>query len=348
MLENSHLYKEINQQPQVLQAMMDKELPAIKQIAATVKAKSADYVMIAARGTSDNAARYGQYLFGAVNRLPVALASPSLYSIYKTPPDLKNGMVIGISQSGKSPDIVSVLREAGRQGAITVAITNFPDSDLAKAAEHTIELHAGLEQSVAATKTYTTQVMAIALLSAALAENNEMLDVLTKVPAQMEQTLKLSDSIATAAERYRYMKACVVIGRGYNYSTAFELSLKIKELNYVMADPYSSADFMHGPVALIEQAFPAIIVAPSGVMLPEIIEFVKEVKSRGAEIVAISDDEEMLGLGRTAFRMEVTVPEWASPLLNILPGQLLAMHLAHVRDYDVDKPRGLLKVTETM
>jgi len=348
MPEDSHLYQEIHSQPKVLQEMIKKELPAIKKIAAAIKAKGVDYALIAARGTSDNAARYAQYLFGAINKLPVALATPSLYSIYKAPPRVKNALVIGISQSGKSPDIVSVLSEAKKQGSITVAITNFPDSDLANAADYTLELHAGLERSVAATKTYTTQIMAIALLSAAAAEDEEMLAVLAKIPAQMEQTLKLSPVIGAAAERYRYMKNCVVIGRGYNYATAFELALKVKELNYVMAEPYSSADFMHGPVALIEQAFPAIIMAPSGVMLPEIIDFVKDLKSRGAEIIAISDDDEMLALGRTAFKMEVSVPEWASPLLTILPGQLLAMHLADVRDYDVDKPRGLLKVTETM
>ncbi|HEY83950.1 MAG TPA: SIS domain-containing protein [Chloroflexi bacterium] len=347
MLTKTHLYQEIHQQPQVLATLLKAELPVIKKISKAVKARDVSYAMIAARGTSDNAARYAQYLFGAANNLPVALATPSLYSIYKNPPRFENALVVGISQSGKSPDIVSVIAEGKRQGALTVAITNFPDSDLAKAADFTIELHAGLEQSVAATKTYTTELAAIALLSAVAAGDDTMLATLAQVPEQVTRILSLSSEIARAAERYRYMRACVVIGRGYNYATAFELALKIKELNYVMAEPYSSADFMHGPVALIEEAFPAIIIAPTGLMLPEIKNFVGDLKRRGAEIIAISDDAEMLSLARTPFKIPVTTPEWVSPLTSIIPGQLFAMHLAKVRDYDVDKPRGLLKVTET-
>ncbi len=347
MLTQTHLYREIHQQPQVLATLLKVELPVIKEISKAIQAKGVSYAVIAARGTSDNAARYAQYLFGAVNNLSVALATPSLYSIYKNPPRFENALVIGISQSGKSPDIVSVIAEGKRQGALTVAITNFPNSDLARAADFTIELHAGLEQSVAATKTYTAQLAAIALLSAVAAGDEAMLKTLAQAPEQVRQTLSLSPEIARAAERYRYMRTCVVIGRGYNYATAFELALKIKELNYVMAEPYSSADFMHGPVALIEEAFPAIIIAPTGIMLPEIKNFVGDLKRRGAEIIAISDDSEILSLARTPFKVPVTVPEWVSPLTSIIPGQLFAMHLANVRDYDVDKPRGLLKVTET-
>ncbi len=346
-IENTLLYQEIHEQPAVLAAFLMQEEANIRQITAAIKKRPITHIVIAARGTSDNAGRYAKYLFGAVNRLPVMLATPSLHSIYKTPPHYENALIIGISQSGKSPDIVSVLAEGRRQGALTVAITNTPDSDLGKTAVHIINLRAGLEQSVAATKTYTTSLAAIALLSAIAREDDEMLATLRRIPAQMARTLALSPQIAIAAERYRYMRVCAVIGRGFNYATAFELSLKIKELNYVMAEPYSSADFMHGPVAVVEQAFPTILIAPSGVMLPEMKMFAAELKARGAELITISDDEEMAAMARTAFRLPVTVPEWVSPLLSIVPGQLLAMHLAHVRDFDVDKPRGLLKVTET-
>jgi glucosamine--fructose-6-phosphate aminotransferase (isomerizing) len=163
----------------------------------------------------------------------------------------------------------------------------------------------------------------------------------------VEQTLVLDDEIGVAAQRYRYMRVCVVIGRGFNYATAFETALKVKELNYVMAEPYSSADFLHGPVAVIEDAFPTILFAPSGVMLPEMQLFIKTLKARGAETIVVSDDKETLALARTPFKLPVSVPEWLSPLISILPGQLFAMHLANVRDYDVDRPRGLRKVTET-
>ena len=163
----------------------------------------------------------------------------------------------------------------------------------------------------------------------------------------MAEALLISPEVARAAERYRYMKVCVVIGRGFNYPTAFELALKIKELNYVIAEPYSSADFQHGPIAILEDAFPTLVIAPSGVMLPEMREFVASVRGRGAEVIAISDDSQLLGLARTAFRLPALPSEWVSPLISILPGQLFAMHLANARDYDVDRPRGLRKVTET-
>jgi len=347
MLDQSFLYNEIHEQPEALAALLSEEQEHVQKLVAEINKRDITHAVIAARGTSDNAARYAQYLFGSANRLQVALATPSLFSIYKRPPRFDNALVIGISQSGKSPDIVSVLAEAQRQGALTLALTNTPASDMAQVSDHVINLHAGLEQSVAATKTYTTSLMAIALLSATAAGDDEMLETLAKIPQQVQQTLALDSKIARDAERYRYMRVCVVIGRGYNYATAFELALKIKELNYVIAEPYSSADFMHGPVAVIEEAFPTILIAPSGIMLQEMLSFTADLKARGAEVIAISDDQQILAEARTAFKLPVTVPEWLSPLISIIPGQLFAMNLAHVRDFDVDRPRGLRKVTET-
>ncbi len=302
-LENSHLYREIHEQPAVLRQLITREHQVIRRLAAAIRAREVDYVVIAARGTSDNAGRYAQYLFGAVNRLVVALATPSLFSIYKQPPRFANALVIGISQSGKSPDIVSVLAEARRQGALTAAITNFPDSDLGRQTEHVITLHAGDEKSIAATKTYTASLAAIAALSAELAQQSAMQDALEAVPDAVAATLKLSGEIGAVVERYRYMNECVVLGRGYNYATAFELALKLKELTYTIAEPYSSADFMHGPLALIEHGFPAIVVAPSGVVLPEMQEFIQTLKQREAEIIAISDDIDTLSLARVPLQL---------------------------------------------
>ncbi len=347
MLEDSFLYREIHEQPAVLAGFIDSELDHIQRIAAELRQRRLTHTLIAARGTSDNAGRYAQYLFGAVNHMPVGLATPSLHSIYQRPPKFEDTLVIGISQSGRSPDMVSVVDDGKRQGVATLAITNFPDSPLGHAADYVIPLHAGEERAVAATKTYTGQLMALALLSACLAEEHEMLNVLRQVPDRMSEVLKMSETIARAAERYRYMKVCVVIGRGFNYATAFELALKIKELTYILAEPYSSADFLHGPLALIEEAFPTIVVAPSGVMQAEMTQFIHTLKERGAEVVAISDATEVLDLARIPLKLPVTVPEWASPLISIVAGQLLAMHLANIRDYDVDQPRGLRKVTET-
>ncbi len=175
MLEQSFLYKEIHQQPEALSELLNEEREHVQKLVAEIKKRDITHAVIAARGTSDNAACYAQYLFGSTNRLQVALATPSLFSIYKKPPRFGNALVIGISQSGKSPDIVSVMAEAQQQGALTLALTNTPDSDMAQASDHVINLHAGVEKSVAATKTYTTSLMAIALLSATAAGDDEML-----------------------------------------------------------------------------------------------------------------------------------------------------------------------------
>lgn len=346
-LEQSHLYREIHEQPAVLARLLTHEREVVAQLATAIRERQISYVMIAARGTSDNAGRYAQYVLGAVNRLVVALATPSLFSIYGQPPNVGNALVLGISQSGKSPDIVGVLAEARRQGALTAAITNFADSDLGQQADYVINLHAGLERSIAATKTYTSELAAIALLSATLAQDQTMVDALTAIPAAVTATLTLDQEIARLAERYRYMRDCVVIGRGYNYATAFELALKLKELTYTIAEPYSSADFMHGPLALIEYGFPALVIAPTGVVLPELQSFMQTLRQREAEIIAVSDDPTTLALARTRLALPHPVPEWLSPLTAIIPGQLFAMHLAYVRDYDPDHPRGIRKVTET-
>ena len=346
-LKTTRIYREIHEQPAVISHFLQQEQGTARQLAAIIRERGITHVVIAARGTSDNAARYAKYVLGAMNRLTVALATPSLFSIYKKPPHFGNALVLGISQSGKSPDIVAVLAEARRQGAVTAVITNIPSSDLAQQGDFVILQRAGEEKAVAATKTYTSQLAAIALLSAALAEDDAMLAALAQIPDRMTQTLSANPAIDRAAERYRYMRACVVIGRGYNYATAFELALKLKELTYTMVEPYSSADFMHGPLALVEPAFPAIVVAPSGVMLPEMQAFIRTLNQRGAETIIISDDDKTLRMARTPLKLGTAVPEWLSPLTAIVPGQLFAMHLAHTRDYDVDTPRGIQKVTET-
>lgn len=341
------LESEIFEQPAVLARLLDGESERVQEIAAAVQSRKVCYVLIAARGTSDNAARYGQYLLGAYNRLPVGLATPSLFSVYKEPPRLEHGLVIGISQSGQSPDIVAVLAEARRQGGPTLAITNDPGSPLAGEAEFVIPLHAGEERAVAATKTYTAQLAALALLSCALDDNGSRLAALRGVSSAVQQVLDGQEQIARAVERYRYMETCVVLGRGYNYATAFEIALKLKELNYLIAESYSSADFMHGPIAVVGSGFPAMVVAPSGKMFDTMRGFSLELKSRGAELLIISDRQDLLAEATTPLPLPDGVPEWLSPLVAVVPGQLFAMHLTLVKGHDPDQPLGLEKVTLT-
>jgi glucosamine--fructose-6-phosphate aminotransferase (isomerizing) len=347
-LEKSDLYREIHEQPDVTARLLRRERGSAGALAAEMQRRGISGVVIAARGTSDNAARYAKYLLAAANGLVVGLATPSLFTVYKTPPRFGNLLVLGISQSGKSPDIVSVVAEGRRQGTLTAAITDFPESDLGRSADYVIDLSAGEEKSIAATKTYTAELAAIALLSVALSGDAGRSEMLDRIPGQVAQALDVENQIAQVAERYRYMQSCVVIGRGYNYATAFELSLKLKELTYTVVEPYSSADFMHGPLAMVASGFPVIVIAPSGQMLPDMMAFMDTVKQRQAELLVISDDESALGMARVPLRLPPGVPEWLSPLTSIIPGQLFAMYLAHSRDYDVDRPRGLHKVTETL
>jgi glucosamine--fructose-6-phosphate aminotransferase (isomerizing) len=343
----SYLSNEIHEQPEVLLRLLDRQTETAARIAAAIRARDVRYAVIAARGTSDNAARYAQYLFGALNRLPVALATPSLFSIYRTPPQLRDALVLGISQSGRSPDIVAVLEEGQRQGALTLAVTNDPDSPLAAQADYVIPLHAGEERAVAATKTYTAQLTTLALLSCTLGDDPDRLEALRRVPLAVERVLDREELIADAVERYRYMETCVVLGRGYNYATAFEIALKLKELNYLIAEPYSSADFMHGPIAVIGSGFPALVVAPNGKMFDTMRDFTLELKSRGAELLIISDRQDLLAEAVTPLPLPEGVPEWLSPIVAIVPGQLFALHLTLTKGYDPDQPQGLQKVTIT-
>lgn len=347
-MNESQLFKEINEQPDALARFLDAETANVERIAARIRRADIAYIAIAARGASDNAATYGKYLFASFNRLPVALATPSLYTIYHAPPRLTGSFVIGISQSGESPDILAVVEEARRQNAPTLALTNFADSPLARAADMVLLQHAGAEKTIAATKTYTTQLLALALLSAALAEDRARCTELDAVPAAVARTLALDARAELAAARWRTMTTCLVLGRGYNYATAFETALKLKELAYVSAEPFSSADFMHGPIAIVQGGFPVIVIAPRGRVSDDLIAVARQLKGRGADLVVISDEPDALALADAPLALPAALAEWLSPLTAIIPGQLLAYHLTCAKGYDPDHPRGLTKVTRTL
>lgn len=342
------LFSEINEQPERIKSLLSSQRKHVEKIAAEIQQRGVDYVFLAARGTSDNAGRYANYLLGAVNGLPLALATPSLFTYYKKPPMLKNALVIGVSQSGKSPDIVSVLEEGRRQGCMTLSITNEPNSPLAQKSDFVLDLQAGVEKAVAATKTYTTELMSIAMVSAALSGNKKAWDDLGNVSKWMRETLKQSDFIAQAVQRYRYIDQTVVLGRGFNYATAFEWALKLKELTYIIAEPYSSADFAHGPIAMVESGYPVLAVAARGKVFDSMLEMLKRLRSDiAAELVVISNDRKALSLAQVPLQIPVDTPEWLSPLVSILPAQLFAYHLTLAKGYNTEQPRSIRKVTET-
>ncbi len=342
------LYSEIIEQPERIKSLLAAQKKLVTQIAAAIQKREIQYVFLAARGTSDNAGRYANYLLGAMNGLPLALATPSLFTYYKRPPKLKNALVIGVSQSGQSPDIVSVLGEGRKQGCLTLAITNEPKSPLAAVSDFVLDIQAGPEKAVAATKTYTTELMTVAMLSAALSGNKNNWSDLEQVSGWMKQSLQQDAFIAQAAQRYRYINQTVVLGRGFNYATAFEWALKLKELTYIIAEPYSSADFQHGPIAMVDSGFPVMAVAPRGKVFDTMLQMLRQLRNDfAAELVVISNDKKALALAQMPILIPVDVPEWLTPLVNILPAQLFAYHLTVAKGYNTEQPRSIRKVTET-
>lgn len=346
-MKTSILETEIYQQPQIIAEFLEKERDSFVNIAKELRGKF-KYVLIAARGTSDNAARYAQYLFGSHNHIQVALATPSLFTLYQTPPDLSEALVLGISQSGQSPDIVAVLAEAQRQGRPTLALVNKVDSPLAKTADYVIPLHAGEERAVAATKSYTASLAALAMFSASLHNDDRRMRELNQIPAWIEAAFQKLEPQIERIERYTYMEQCVVIGRGFNYSTAFEIALKIKELTRIIAEPYSSADFRHGPIATVHPHFPVILINPEGSVYKDMEDLIHQLKTLEAERIIISNNNALLQQAKFPLPIPAGPPEWLTPIVAVLPGQLFALKLALAKGLDADHPVGLTKVTETL
>lgn len=344
---------EIREQPVVLERSLKAGRAIAQNLARRINHFRPDFVFIAARGSSDNAATFARYIFEAYTGLPVSLAAPSLFTLYHRHPNLKKAWVIGVSQSGRSEDIVEVVREGRKQGALTLALTNDPNSPLAQAAGEVLNLNAGQEHSVAATKTYTTELGLLALLAAEISDDNGLRMGLERLPTLMNKALQQEERIRLLVNQdpYKNARHCLTLGRGYNYATALELALKLKETGYIFAAPYSTADFLHGPFALAEQSLPAIVVGANGPAIPGLLELGQKLNERGVEIVSIGDDEGLLKLATSkdgAFPLDLTgLPEALSPIVCVVPGQLFAMHLALARGYNPDEPRGLKKVTIT-
>ena len=338
---------ELREQPAALERFLAAETAHATEIAGGLVRDDIHYLLIVSRGSSGNVARYLQYLFGTVNRLTVAFATPSLYTVYDAPPELGPAAVIGISQSGASPDVVAVLAEAKRQRRPTLAITNDTRSPLAEAADWVLPLHAGEERAVAATKTYLNSIAAVALLSSVAMGDRDRLDALRSAPAavakQIETTLAVDDQLG----RYGEIESGSVVTRGVNYGTAFEIALKIRELSGAPFEAFSSADLLHGPIAALKRGRPAIVIAPSGRTLASMGAAIDKIRERGSELIAISDDAELLASSQTAFPLVPDLPEWLSPLLTVVPGQVAAVQLAKLRGADIDSPIGLTKITRT-
>ncbi|MGH9626842.1 MAG: SIS domain-containing protein [Bryobacteraceae bacterium] len=352
----SQMLEEIRQQPLALERTLKSELRTAERLRRRLEKQKPRLVVIAARGTSDNAAQFARYLIEITTGVPVSLAAPSIFTLYDASLNFSDALVVAISQSGESTDTNLVLDRARASGALTVGITNEPESSLARIAEHVMFVRAGREKSVAATKTYTGQIMAGYLLAYALGAPLDPED-LRLLPEWTESALELEPQICERAERYTFINRALVVGRGLNYSNAFEFALKLMETCYVVAERFSSADLLHGPIAMVESAFPAFLFTPVGVTWPGLKEMLQKLGQLKAETMVITD----LG-NREAIQMAgraICIPrklkggkglpqEIYTPIPYIVPAQLFAACLADKKGLDPDRPRTLSKVTQTL
>jgi glucosamine--fructose-6-phosphate aminotransferase (isomerizing) len=339
----SQLEWEIAEQPEALERALRESAAAIRAAAGHVRRARPSYAVLAARGSSDNACRYFQHLLGRICGMPAMLASSSLHTLYEADVRYRGALVVGVSQSGASPDVVSVLEAAGGPLGLTVAVTNEPDSPLARAARHVIELRAGAERSVAATKTYTTSIGVLAALAAEVAGMPSLVRELSEIPAAIERQLAGRDAPALA-DALEDVPRLAVLGRGANYCTAFEAALKLKELAGIAAEPASPADFLHGPIALVDRGVPVLAFAVPGPAEASIREAIVAARERGGSALVIGSAFE----GEEPAAALEPVPEWLSPLVGVIPAQQLAAALASRSGADIDRPYGLMKVTTTL
>ena len=340
------LRSEIAEQPAVIAALLDRagEAERVGARLATVA-----HVTFAARGSSDNAATFGKYVFESVAGIITSSAAPSLVTRYGAPPVYRGGAVIGISQSGAAPDVRAVVAAARRVSALTIAITNEERSALAKAARHTYLLRCGRERAVAATKTFTASCVALALLASAAARARRraplsfdgLVDAVAEAAARDRDASRLARRIGAA-------RTLIVLGRGYAYAIALEAALKIKELARVWAEPYSSADFAHGPRTLLERGTPVLVVSSRGALAAEARAVVTAVRRRGASVYAITDDERLASRADDAILLEAKVAEPLAPIALVVAAQLVAANVALRHGRDPERPAGLSKVTRTL
>lgn len=341
------MLREIGQQPAALERTIRREAGRIERFARPLRERGLRLIVLVARGSSDNAALFGRYMLEVTTGIPVSLAAPAVHTLYGARLDLRGALVVGVSQSGEGPDVNLVLENARRCGATTLAITNEAGSAITRAADETFLIHAGREKSVAATKTYTGQLLIFHLLARALAGGAAGLDV-ERIPELARAALEARPAVEEIVERYRFMERCVVVGRGLNYANAYEFSIKLMETCYVVAERFSSADFLHGPIAIVERDFPVFVFAPPGPTLRGMRELLARLADLNAERVVISGDRRALGAASRSIALPESDGDLLSAIPYIIPAQLFAALLAATKGLDPDRPRSLAKVTKTV
>ncbi len=339
-----HMAAEVSEQPAAWQRILADQRP-ILEIAARLALARPRFVLLAARGTSDHAALYAKYLVEITHELPAGLVSPSTLTSYGARPRLDEVLLIAVSQSGHSPDLVRTIEIGRAQGALTLAVTNDARSPLAQAAALHLDIRAGREQAVAATKSYTAQLLTLYLLLLHMRGGKGR--AAERMPEWGRLLLDQDGTIRIIAERYRFAERLVVTARGYSYATAREAALKLMETSYIAAQAFSGADLLHGPLAMIDPLVPVLAVIPEGVGGRAMLPVLARLKEARADVFTIGNAS-AVAASSAGLVLPVGVAEEVSPILEILPFQMLALHLALARGTDPDAPRRLSKVTETL
>lgn len=337
---------EIAEQPAALAKTIDAERDKIAHLAQTLRSREIDLIVLVARGSSDNAALFGRYLLEITTGIPVSLSAPSVHTMYGAKLALKRALVVGVSQSGEGEDINQVLESARASGAFTVGITNEATSSMTRLVDETLLTHGGRERSIAATKTFTGQMLLFYMLAAELGGKPAL--SYEAIPDFVARVLEQKPAIRELVQRYVFMENCVVVGRGLAYANAYELALKLMETCYVVAERFSSADFLHGPLAMVERHFPVILFAPPGKMLASVRKLAERLHELHADTLAITSDIELAGMCTRAIIMPREIDEFLAPIPYIVPGQLFAALLAEAKGLNPDSPRSLSKVTRTL
>jgi glucosamine--fructose-6-phosphate aminotransferase (isomerizing) len=341
------MMKEILEQPEALRRTFRAEREHARAFQALANKRNFHLIVLVARGTSDNAARFGRYLLELTTGIPVSMSAPSIHTLYHARLDLRQALVVGVSQSGEGTDINLVLKAARRQGAYTVGITNERRSTMAQLVDDVFLVRAGRQRTVAATKTYTGQLLLFYLLASALG-SHITLSAVSEIPDHTRETLRLIPDLRELVERYRYMRQCVVVGRGISYANAFELALKLMETCYVVAERFSAADFLHGPIALVEPGFPVLILMPPGKVFRDLKHLTERLRHLGAETLVFSSAGAHIPAATRLIRVPGNLHEIYTPIPYIVPGQLFCALLAEVKGLNPDKPRELHIVTRTV
>jgi glutamine---fructose-6-phosphate transaminase (isomerizing) len=340
------MYGEMAEQPAVLRRILDEGAPRIREIAEQVAARDPRFVLLTARGTSDNAALYAKYLLEILLGKPCGLTSMSTTTAYGARPDLTDCLVITVSQSGGSPDLVASTRAAREAGAVTLAVTNNSASPLAEVSEFHIDVLAGREEALPATKTYTAELLALYLFVESMRGGSGALKA-KALPDLAESVLARQPEVKALAGRYRFAERMVLTSRGYGYPTAKEAALKLMETSYIPALSYSGADLLHGPLAMVDNISPVIAVVTEGKGGEALQPVLDRLRDRGADLVVIGNRAEVERASAGFALPTEGIPEELQPILEIIPLQMLAYEVTIARGQDPDAPRALAKVTET-